>query len=193
MQIIVKDEWQRFRDSLILELKATPIADFEAAWMGLKNKTGFYGSDLLARVSERNNWTVWYEFLRCDFALVNHDGIPIVFIESENNHQSASEEIEKLCCVCAPLKVLLLSCSWYDSERAIHLQGWRERIRKQNEALSFDCVYAIVVGEWGRGYPDDGVLRYYIESFDADGADLEPTIEVEIPKPWVAPGDNVPS
>jgi hypothetical protein len=27
----------------------------------------------------------------------------------------------------------------------------------------------IVVGEWGRGKPADGILRYYIESFDVSG------------------------
>jgi hypothetical protein len=102
---------------------------------------------------------VWYEFLRCDFTLVNAEGIPLVFLESENIHGSASEEIEKLCCIAAPVKVLFLSCSWYDSERAAWLDEWMQRVRKQHEFIEFDSVYMIVVGEWGRGKPSDDVLR----------------------------------
>lgn len=181
MIIDPKTEWKKFRDSLVAELKLTPIGEFEEAWQGLKNKTEFYGSKLLVRVAHRNQWEIWNEFLRCDFALANSDGIPIIFIESENNHASASEEIEKLCCIAAPVKVLFLSCEWFNSERQAFIDDWLERIRRQHSALPFDCMYMFVVGEWGRGDPDDGILRYYLESFDPLGQEIEPRLEIEIP------------
>lgn len=181
MKIDAKTEWKKFRDSLLAELQSTPIKEFEEAWQGLKNKTSFYGSKLLSRVAELNQWSIWYEFLRSDFALANADGIPVVFIESENNHRSASEEIEKLCCVASPVKVLFLSCEWHNSEREAFLDGWLERIRRQHSALPCDCIYMIVVGEWGRGHPDDGILRYYLESYDSTCHQIEDPLQIEIP------------
>jgi len=176
MQIDATTEWKNFRDSLLCELQLTPLQKFEEAWHGRKDKTGFYGSDLLHRVAERNHQSIWHEFLRCDFVLANTDGVPVVFIESENDHRSARDEIEKLCCVLAPVKVLFLSCEWHDSERAVYRNGWLERIKKQHSALPYSCIYMIVVGEWGRGNPCDEILRYYLESYDSDGRQVEDTI-----------------
>jgi len=181
MRINTNAEWNRFKSSLAEELRATPIEVFAAAWGGRKDKTGFYGSSLIPRIAQKCEMKVWYEFLRCDFALANGEGVPLVFIESENCHGSASEEIEKLCCIAAPVKVLFLSCSWHDSEREAWLGGWLQRIRKQHDLIEFESIYMVVVGEWGRGNPSDEVLRYYLESFGTDGKQLEPTIEIEIP------------
>jgi hypothetical protein len=37
----------------------------------------------------------------------------------------------------------------------------------------------IVVGEWGRGKPSsDGILRYYIESFDVSGNQIDEKVLV---------------
>jgi hypothetical protein len=153
MKIDTNAEWNRFKSSLTEELRATPIKDFTVAWGGRKDKTGFYGSSLLPRIAKRCGMNVWYEFLRCDFVLANDEGIPLVFVESENCHGSASEEIEKLCCIAAPVKALFLSCSWYDSEREAFIDGWLQRIRKQHDFIEFESIYMIVVGEWGTRLP----------------------------------------
>lgn len=170
-------EWQKFRDALIEVLTRTQIADFEAVWSVGYDKTQF-NKTLLQKVAAACQYQFKSEFLRCDFAFLNSDRIPVVFIESENIHTSAFQEIDKLCAVSSPVKVLFLSCEWADSERQSFLPGWIKRMKSHHDFYGHDCVYMVVVGEWGRGKPCDDILRYYLESFDSQGSLIEPPKEI---------------
>lgn len=162
-----------FRDSLKRKLESTSIDYFNDAWCnGLKNKTNFYKkffSDLVDGTSR----FVGYEQFRCDMTIYDKDNIPLVLIETENNHQDASTEIDQLCCFHAPLKVLVISCDWHDSEREKWLPEWQEIIRRYNSAYPSNSKLCIVVGEWGRGYPDDKILRYYLTTLASNGSVIE--------------------
>jgi hypothetical protein len=70
------------------------LAEFEKAWSRKSEKTAFYGSFLLPKVAKRLGYERQSEFLTCDFAFVNSDGVPMVFIESENAHGTALHEID---------------------------------------------------------------------------------------------------
>jgi len=161
-------EWRNFEAALIQELKATPIAEFEKAWDGRLAKTAFYGSVLLPKIAESLGYKIASEFLRVDFVILNSDQVPVVFIESENNHESGHEEIEKLCAVSAPVRVLFLSCDWVEGEREKWLPGWLDIIATHHKYYGQEAVYMIVVGEWR------GTLQYsyYVESFDGSGKEI---------------------
>src|SRR5271157_1214041 len=105
-------EWRNFEDALVKELNARSLAEFKSAWASLPAKTEFYRTILLKKVGDRLKYELGCEHLLRDFVLFNKDRVPVVFIESENNHASASHEIEKLCAVSSPVKALFLSCSW---------------------------------------------------------------------------------
>lgn len=185
MHIDPRSEWPKIRKETEAELLNRPLSDFEKAWNGLEEKT-VLNNQIFRRVAERLEYEFGTEFLRCDFVIKNRDGIPVVFIESENNHTSAGHEIEKLCAVAAPVKILILSCEWSDSEKEQYLPIWKDRIARQHSYFGEDCVYAILVGELGRGRPDDGVLRYIFDVIDSHGREIEHT-ELEIPKMWNPP------
>jgi hypothetical protein len=170
----VLTEWRKFEAALILELKATPLAEFESAWRSLSDKTRFYDRVLMPKVAARLGYGLQYEFVLCDYVFWNRDRVPMVFIESENAHGTATSEIDKLCCFSSPVKALFLSCERADGERDKYLPGWKERFATHHKYCDLNAVYMTVVGEWGRGKPkDDGILRYYIESFDVFGNEID--------------------
>lgn len=60
-------------------------------------------------------WQLTREFLSIDYALTKSgifDSAPLIFIESENWPISAFQEVHKLACVNAPLKVLIAVARW---------------------------------------------------------------------------------
>ena len=172
MQLIPKLEWPKLADAVEAELCRTPMSEFEAAWKALEAKT-IFNERLWTAASRRLGYKLFNEFLRCDFVITNPEGIPVVFIESENNHGDADHEIEKLCAVSSPIKILMLSCEWSDSERDNWSPGWRKQIALQHSYFGADCIYVLMVGEWGRGKPDDGTLRYLLDVVDHRGVELE--------------------
>lgn len=186
MHLNPQSQWSKMWDALKAVLTTTPISEFEKAFGRLDAKTDFNGR-FFARVAERLGYKLYPEFLRVDFVIRNADNIPIAFIESENIHPTAGEEIEKLCVVSAPVKFLMLSCEWSDSERAAYLPGWKQRIALQHQYFGEDCIYVIVIGEWGRGKPqDDGVLRYIFDVIDSQGREIKHQ-EIEIPNSCASP------
>lgn len=87
------------------------------------------------------------ERLRCDYTFFNDSGVPIIAVESENAHPTAWKEMESLCSLAAPLKVLVLSCDW-QNEKKQYLPQWTDIIRKHHSTVSVDCLYVIISGEW---------------------------------------------
>src|SRR5438093_1096146 len=118
MKFDVSTEWRNFKDALVQELKATPLTDFESIWgteKSPKMRTNFYKTKLVPNVAARlgyNNFKP--EFLRVDYCILNGDGVPVAFVESEHSVESAIHETDKLCAVSSPVKVLFLCCPWAD-------------------------------------------------------------------------------
>lgn len=163
------DIYSWFRDSLKSKLESISIEDFNDGWSkGLRNKTNFY-KNLFGELVDNSQMFIGHEQFRCDLTIYDKDHIPLVLIETENNHQDASTEIDQLCCLHAPLKVLVISCAWHDSERSRWLPEWQAIIKKYNTAYPSNSKFCIVVGEWGRGKPDDQILRYYMVTLSANG------------------------
>jgi hypothetical protein len=175
MKFDASTEWRNFEAALIKELKETPIAEFARAWTGLFDRTAFYRNVLLPRVAKSLGYVLAYEHLRCDFVILNTDRVPVIFIESENNHLSASQEIDKLCAVSSPVRVLFLSCEWAEGQRERWLPGWQKTFATHHIYSEQKAVYMIVVGEWMPRNPGDDMkeLYYIIESFDISGKEID--------------------
>ena len=159
----------QFKLALKKQLFNTTISTFEHAWAnGLSNKTKFYG-EFFSSVAKELNLNTAYEQFRCDLTFSDSDNIPLILIECENVHTTASTEIEQLCCLNAPIKALVISCDWFDTEREKWLPIWRTIIKKYNFAFPTTSKFSIIVGEWGRGKPCDDILRYYLITLSSTG------------------------
>lgn len=167
------DIYTWFRDSLKKKLESISLDEFDTAWCnGLTNKTTFYNK-FFKELGEDAGKIVAYEQFRCDVTISDQNQIPLVLVEMENDHSDASTEIDQLCCLNAPLKVLVISCDWYETERDKWLPVWQDIIKKYNTAYPTNSKFCIVVGEWGRGKPSDDLLRYYVVTMSSTGKVIE--------------------
>ena len=171
MRLEAREEFDKFYEAVVSQLVATPIEDLNIAWASVGAKTKFY-SGFFDGVAQRLGYSCKREFLRVDFTLFKSNDVPVISIESENAHCSATDEMRKLCAVGAPVKVLLLSCEWSNSERGVWASQWADIIKRQHEHFGQECLYVMMIGEWGRGDPDDEQLRYLFDVYSHEGKEI---------------------
>jgi hypothetical protein len=90
-------------------------AELIDAWSKHNHRTAFYSELVLPEAARQMGWQLTREFLSIDYALTKSgifDSAPLIFIESENWPISAFQEVHKLACVNAPLKVLIAVARW---------------------------------------------------------------------------------
>jgi len=145
---IPKQVWDEFKTAFEKALDGAGEAKMLQAWKTLPQKTEFYERVLMPAIGDQLGLTFQIERLRCDYTFLDPDRVPLIAIESENCHPSAWQEMESLCSLAAPVKALILSCEWEDSQERKFLPRWTEIIRKHHAVVSMDCLYAIIVGEW---------------------------------------------
>lgn len=157
--------WTDFKNAFIKAADEAGKSKLSEAWRDPEPKTIFYKTNMMPRIAEHLAMRHKVERLRRDHTFLDENCVPKVIIECENKHGEAWREMESLCSLAAPLKVLVLSCDWEDTERAIFLPNWIKIIKKHHAVISLDCLYAIIVGEW----QDDGCVEYSFTSIDANG------------------------
>lgn len=156
-----------FKDAFCKALESNERNDLLKMWQSVTDKTWFYEKTLMPTVAQQLGWELHIEKFRCDFMFLDERAVPLVAVESENAHETAGHEVNCLCSLAAPLKVLLLSCDWQGSEKAKYLPKWAEIIRTHHSVVSLDCLYLIVVGEWDE--PKDARLEYSFTLLDTEG------------------------
>lgn len=163
--------WNDFKFAFRSALDEVEPARLEKAWQDVRAKTFFYEWELMPAIGAKLGCQMTTERFRCDYTFIPPDGIPIAFVESENAHQTANREVADLCCWAAPLKALVISCEWCESEKDVWLPVWCDIIRKHHSNVRMDCLYAIVVGT--RGGNGDDLFRYYFTLLNTTGEVIE--------------------
>lgn len=152
---------EHFRDNII----QAELPVLRAAWRTQSARTAFY-EKMLTNVARAMDMTLERELLIVDFALISpKDLVPQIFVESENIATSAVHEVRKLCCLAAPLKILLAVCSWDETAgvwprgplRPQVLNAWRHEVALHAAAGSLVGEIVAVVAEWRH----DQTLRFY--------------------------------
>ena len=139
------DLWAQFREAFCEALSQSGRERLWEIWHRESKRTEFYAHELLEAVAQRLGMSLQREFLAVDYvlkeSLFEHQPLRRIFIESENNVFTATHEVEKLCCVSAPLKVLITVAEWEDKEprwrsghRSHLLLRWRA-IRRANQLI----------------------------------------------------------
>jgi len=152
----------------------TALPVLQAAWASQAARTGFY-EEILRSIGDRLGLSLEKELLIVDFALIGQeDRVPRIFIESENIATSAAQEVRKLCCLSAPLKILLAVCEWDEtpgvwpsgSLRPQLVTAWRAEVKRHERSGTLVGDVIAVVAEWR----PDHTLRFY--SLDLRSADI---------------------
>jgi muramoyltetrapeptide carboxypeptidase LdcA involved in peptidoglycan recycling len=160
------DLWHRFTEQFSAEIKKSSEDELASAWRSPKERTQFYRKMLkplatsLGTLVEENLET-GNELFKVDFAISRNSGdvkVPIIFIESENNPNSADHEVRKLVNLAAPLRVLITVSQWDDvsgiwdllggGHRSRLLPYWEQVIRQHQIIWPRAGVVGILVGEW---------------------------------------------
>src|SRR6202035_5237607 len=95
------------------------------------------------------------EPLRVDHVLSDQSGVPIIFIESENAWDTAHQELQKLCWVAAPLRVVFTVCQWDDTpgiwtsggRKAACREKWQSILRGQSRVWPNPGLIAVIIAE----------------------------------------------
>lgn len=169
------DYWKKFRDAFTDELSKVTDGDLSEAWKSSENRTKLYEERILPQVAEVMGLVLRKEEFKVDYTLCKPTGndydVPLVFVESENVASSAEHEIRKLCCLHAPLKILITCAEWSDEPNAWShggvkealLERWRNQVWLHNKEWPSPCITGVVVAEWNQS------LRYYALAFDCFG------------------------
>jgi hypothetical protein len=164
--------WVRFKSSFRKKLDSTSIERFGDAWHSEPERTLFYVWDILPQVAADLKLQNVPELFRVDMAMgaASPAGtVPLIWIESENNADTATHEVRKLVALSGAVKVLITCCEWDDSpgawkhggKRNHYLNQWLSIVRSHAQVWPSASVFAVVVGEW-----HDTRLRFYATVLD---------------------------
>src|SRR5438105_1129405 len=104
-----KDLWTNFKNAFCRILDETEREKLVEAWGDIKIKTTFYESELMPAMAAQLGMGFQIERLRCDYTFLDANRVPLIAVEAENCHPTAWKEMESLCSLAAPLKILVLS------------------------------------------------------------------------------------
>ena len=121
------------------------------------------------------------ELFKVDFAMWTRDTepkVPIIFVESENQANTANHEVCKLISLSAPLRVLISVIEWDETPgvwqsggmRRHLLSQWQKTIGAYTRIWPRTGLFGLLIGEWRR----DDVLRFYANAVDGTSALFAP-------------------
>lgn len=143
------------------------------AWKTPSNRTKFYTKYLLRQVAKKMNLKISKEEFTVDFVMGVEDPylgykIPRIYIESENDINSAEHEIRKLCSLNSPLRILITVDKWPDvpQKKFGKLREWQSIIaaHKKENKQNFSGTIGILIGAF-----ESDILRFHALAFWPDG------------------------
>ena len=172
--------WETFKSNVHQAMQSMPYDQLCKGWESKTNRTRLYFDELFPQVASAMGYEYGKEKLfRIDGVFYRRGPsgylVPHVFIESENDADSAGDEVYKLCCLNAPLKILFICQEWtLDRKTELTQDEWNYIINdfvKENHLIG---ILGIVVAEW------DTEFKLHTFAYNAKGNlfDSEPLVIV---------------
>jgi hypothetical protein len=171
--------WASFKQAFVETTKEISVVDFEKAWVSNGDRTMFYFDSLLPIIAEKLGLIFDKEMVyRIDgvFSKVGDQKtkIPIIYLESENDIRTSEREINKLCMLNSPLKVLMVCNEWNDSSKKLTKEYyWDYIIEDFADQIGLTGFFAILIGEW------NDKLRIYAHVYNEKGEVIEDELLIE--------------
>ena len=168
------DLWDSFKRLFLVEVREFNDEERKQFWSSRPSRTSMYRDRLLPRIADGLKLEYKPEssenYFRIDGLYADPDcyGVPQIWIEVENDPKSSEREMDKLCYVRSPLKVLITVDRWPDD----HLKAeWLRYIRETWSCWpeSTDTVYGFIVGEAKNSGDGGESLFFHLFSVSADG------------------------
>lgn len=181
MNFSTHDLWNNFKQSLLESIQETDVSAFEQAWKSCNERTQFYFDNLLPNVARKLKLGFQKEKpFRIDGIFTvkgnQNNEIPIIYLESENNARSSHEEVYKLCCLNAPLKVLIVCTEWDDQlwKEQIVQGHWHSIIQDFKDKLHLTGHFAFIIAAWME------TLKFHSYVLDENAKLIEDTVLIEL-------------
>ncbi len=164
--------WFEFVDHFNVCIEKCSDEQLCQAWSSRKDRTKFYTKDLLPQVAKNMNLEITKEKFKVDFVMGKEDSsehvIPKIYIESENVFNSAGQEIEKLCSLNSPLRILITVDEWPNdpTKKFSKLREWQSIVKahKKQNKQNFSGTIGILIGAF-----ESDILRFHALAFWPDG------------------------
>ena len=171
--------WASFRKAFVDTTNEISIVDFEKAWISSGDRTMFYFDSLLPTIAKKLDLTFEKEMIyRIDGVFSKVGGqntkVPVIYLESENDIRTSEREVNKLCMLNAPLKILMVCNEWNEaSKKLIKEYYWDYIIEDFAEQIGLKGVFAVIIGEWNE------TLKIYTHVFNDKGEIIEDGLLLE--------------
>lgn len=167
------DLWNDFRKLFLAEVCKLNYEERKQFWWSRRDRTERYRGLLRSIAGELKldyNPKVAEKYFRIDGVYADPAccGMPQIWIEYENDARSTQLEMDKLCYVRSPLKVLITVSRW----PAVRLkEEWLQYIRDSWSCWpeSADTVYGFIIGEAKETVRGGESLFFHFFSVSADG------------------------
>jgi hypothetical protein len=159
--------WQEFRDAFLSAVARLGPSEVQRI-RDPAERTLFYGlgkrglSGLLPQLAHQLGMERFdQEYLGADGVFVANGGWPMIYVESENVAGLAWQEIERLCYLRAPLKVLITAAPWPAKDLT---DRWKSDIRRSYAWVSEspNTVYGFLVLDLNK--PDATYVHFAVGS-----------------------------
>lgn len=172
--------WENFKTAFITTVNTFPIQTFEQSWVSKPERSKFYFESLLPKIAPLLSLEFRTERpFRIDGIFYKKSSqtteVPIIYVESENDAKYSHEEIYKLCCISAPLKVLFICNEWTEDDKKEIIDGyWNYIIDDFAEENILTGNLCIIIAEWR------DTLKFHTYCFNDKGTLFEEKILIEI-------------
>jgi len=166
--------WAAFQRSFcaaVLSLEGIRLAEI---WAAQYSRATFCADELLESVARDLELDFKREHSRVAYSMWHRhsdsEPTPVILIESEEQATCADQEVKTLCCLAAPLKVLMTFGEWEDviprwrngGHRSTLVTRWRSIRSAYHAAWRDPGVFGVLVGE----SDPDGLLRFHAFELD---------------------------
>jgi hypothetical protein len=148
-------------------------------WATKPTRTNFYREQAMPAIAEMLNLVHGNEEFKVDYVMAKRSNrgylVPKIYIESENDFESADHEIKKLCSLNSPLRVLItVTQKNFSSDPASpahqNLRVWQAVIQSHAEENPyFHGIIAVIVGQLR-----EGAITFFSCAFRRNGDLLHP-------------------
>jgi len=148
-----KTLWSDFKKEFVNQIKLQSEKGLTEAWFNRTNRTNFYVKEIFPLVAKNMDLVLTKELFKVDAAMAmksqpDNWEIPIIFIESENVISSALEEVDKLCSLSAPVRVLITIGDKKDPDTKAKIDEWASLIKAYSKIWSNKGIIGIIIADY---------------------------------------------
>ena len=172
----LQEFWDKFQASFIEQIGSLNVSDLIDAWKSCGNRTAMYENNVLEEVAQSMGMSFKKEEFKIDYTFCKKISpdyeVPLIYIESENIAKHSMHEMRKLCCLSAPLKILITCVEWSDEDgywknggnKKLLTDEWASIISKHNTVWPQPAITGVLIAE-----RKNDILRYYSLVFSPNG------------------------